>query len=314
MKRVSYLKRAAVGILFVPLLLISASSDNIDSEGRTLHIGFSSLNFPKGAVKEVEVAIEALAKELSERTSARFTEASATVFDDMTTLKNKVMQKELDVLGLISLEFLEASDSIPMTPLVVAQYYQSPYFELILLTRKEDSLQNIFDLTDKKLIVDELINKQITRLWIDVLLMRNSLPEMESFFSEISGADKASQAVLKVFFGQMDACITSRKAFNTIVELNPQVGEELRILNQSQPLLVGIVCVREDMSEDDRTSIHETLEVIHNSPEGEQLLMIMKIERLVPYKAEYLQTTQELVKEYESLRVANGFDSKRIQK
>lgn len=82
------------------------------------------------------------------------------------------------------------------------------------------------------------------------------------------------------------------------------VGEKLHVIRQSPPFLAGVICIREDISEEDRISILDTLGSLHHEPEGEQLMMIMQIGRLIPFQPEYLEATSGLVKEYRKLQAA----------
>ncbi|OGD18423.1 MAG: hypothetical protein A2W03_06865 [Candidatus Aminicenantes bacterium RBG_16_63_16] len=281
---------------------------------RTLTIGYSSRAFSKGIVNEARVAIDGLANALSARTSARFAKASTAIFDDMSTLRNALLRKELDIVGLVTLGFIEIADSIPMVPFFIATQADRPYFELAIIVRVQDSVQDLKGLRGKKLAVDTAINELIGTLWLDVLLLETALPERSSFFSELINSEKAGQSVLKVFFGQADACLTTQRAFETMTELNPQVGKKLRVLRKSPLLLAGVVCVRDDMSAEDRTAILDTLGNLQNEPEGGQLLMIMQIDRLLPFKPEYLQTTSDLLKKYKGLRAARENGGQRTRR
>jgi len=82
---------------------------------------------------------------------------------------------------------------------------------------------------------------------MDVLLWRSGLDAGETFFEEIQEVSKVSQAVLPVFFDQADACIAPMDAFRTMAELNPQLEEELWVIDTSPGFCQAVVCARRDV-------------------------------------------------------------------
>ncbi len=293
------------GVFLLTPLFAGLYAQEASNHPRTLNIGFSSQSFPKGVVKDAEIAIKSLADALSERTAARFQKAAAVIFEDLAELDIALGKKEIDILGLVTLDYIQLENSLPMIPFFVASYENSPYMDLVIVVRKESAVEDLTQLRNTILLIDTRNKERLAKLWIDVLLLRAALPPREMYFKEIVEVEKASQAILPVFFDRAAACITSRRALNTMVELNPQVGRELRIIQESAQLLAGVVCVRDDMLPDDRETILDTLENIHAEPEGEQLLMILQIDRLVPFDLVHLQTTRALFDEFRRLSKGN---------
>jgi hypothetical protein len=68
------------------------------------------------------------------------------------------------------------------------------------------------------------------------------------------------------------------------------------------------------MSEEEKDLVVDTLRDIHTKPEGEQLLMIMRIDRLVPFQPGFLNTTRELVAEYETWMASHKLPAGRMRR
>jgi phosphonate transport system substrate-binding protein len=75
--------------------------------------------------------------------------------------------------------------------------------------------------------------------WLATVLDRENLGASDQFFRSMTTESKPSRVILPVFFGQADACLTSKAAFDTMCELNPQVGRELAVV-ASSPALVAV--------------------------------------------------------------------------
>jgi hypothetical protein len=76
-------------------------------------------------------------------------------------------------------------------------------------------------------------------------------------------------------------------------ELNPQLGRSLKIQRRSPPYLETLICIHRDY-EKTRTDLIEGLASLHEEANGRQILMVFKIDRLLPYYEEALSSVREL--------------------
>jgi ABC-type phosphate/phosphonate transport system substrate-binding protein len=63
------------------------------------------------------------------------------------------------------------------------------------------------------------------------------------FFKQISHPPTSTQAILNVFFGVADACLTPLHVFNLTGEMNPAIFEKLKIIHSSGPIFIPAVVV-----------------------------------------------------------------------
>ena len=135
--------------------------------------------------------------------------------------------------------------------------------------------------------------------------MNDGVPDVKCFFASYKEAMKPSQAVIPVFFRQADACITTRNFFEVLSELNPQLRKEIMVLKESRPIATGVIAVSKNLSIQKRDALHEFLENSHQDPQGKQLLTMFRMDRLVPFRPEYLASIEAFLKEYNELRTRN---------
>ena len=137
--------------------------------------------------------------------------------------------------------------------------------------------------------------------------MRQGLPECEKFFATIKSVNRASQALLPVFFQQVDAAVVERHAFKTMVELNPQLNEQLTVLAYSSPLVHSIACLNRNADEQVKKAIIDTASKLGESTNGRQILILFQLDRVVPFKPSHFEALVALVKEHHDLktRLAN---------
>jgi phosphonate transport system substrate-binding protein len=141
-------------------------------------------------------------------------------------------------------------------------------------------------------------------VWVETLLMKETgIKVAKGFFATVKVTRKPSQTVLSVFFRHSDACVVTRNAFNTMVELNPQLGKDLLPIAVSQPLVTAIGCVRKDYYEDHYPVLRENLELLHQDPQGRQILTLFRKGMLIPYEESHVASVVALLREHTELRL-----------
>ena len=159
-------------------------------------------------------------------------------------------------------------------------------------------------LAGTSLIVETGGSGRTPLVWLECLLGQHIDSSMKSFFKEIILVDKSSQAILPVFFQKADVCVTTLSGFQTMVELNPQVGQTLDIIYSSPKLLRGMACFRSGYEEKYKNAVLPILKNLHKDPDGQQILIVMREEKLAPYQHQYLDTSRELFKLNNSIQGA----------
>lgn len=82
-------------------------------------------------------------------------------------------------------------------------------------------------------------------------------------------------------------------------ELNPQVGEHIINIQTSPKYLWGLLCFTKTFTDArDRNLFYNSAVHVHELISGKQLFSLIKIDKLVPFKNEYLNSYKELIKEY----------------
>jgi ABC-type phosphate/phosphonate transport system substrate-binding protein len=110
-----------------------------------------------------------------------------------------------------------------------------------------------------------------------------------------------SKVVLPVFFRKADACIVTRQVYNLTTELNPQLNNELVIISRKENLIPGVIAVDSRLSREFKNKITHAFVNMLKSVEGKQLLMLFKVNDLIPFDPSYLKGTEALYAEHTKL-------------
>ena len=94
--------------------------------------------------------------------------------------------------------------------------------------------------------------------------------------------------------------------FETMVELNPQLGERLTVIARSPAFSNGIICIRRGFYDRMGAQIEEVIAMMHEDPAGRQMLALFHIHCMKPFQKTDLLALEERIGEYQQL---SGRDS-----
>ena len=291
----------AVASLLVVMLATtdSKAAQEDKDEPNTLHEGYSASIFVDVDRNDAQAVTDLWCNIISRKKGLV---AKTKIYDKLSDLEKDLKLKKVDLVAMVSNEFVELKNRLLMDPLFISSRQGELYESLVLLVRRDSGIRSIVDLRNKIFIQSRGRYAAVHRIWLETLLMKEGVPNLKCFFASYKEAMKPSQAVMPVFFRQADACITTRNFFEVLSELNPQLRRDIMVLKESRPIATGVIAIRKDLSIQKRDALLEFLENLHQDPLGKQLLTMFRMDRLVPYKHEYLATMEAFLKEHHDLR------------
>lgn len=166
--------------------------------------------------------------------------------------------------------------------------------EYVLLVHRDSQIERLEQLRDGGIALFQNTRMALAPAWLDVVLLKAGLPQA-SKFCRISGASKLTKVVLPVFFRQAEACVVTRRGFKTMAELNPQVGQRLKVLASSPELVPTGFVFRNDYTDPLKDKIQTELAIIKDSPAGAQVLTLFQSGSLEAHPLSCLDSAVELL-------------------
>jgi len=272
-----------------------------------LTLGFSAKFLNDVSRADAQVALELWIKEMSK--GIRFkTLPKPVIYDTVQEMKNAVRNKEVDFIALNTLDYLNIRDTAPLEPVFVGDKGKElGGDQLVIVARHDQGISNVSQLKGKKLIMHAGVLLDSAHLWLRSVLAKTNLPEKESFFGSIQEMSKVTQSLLPVFFKQADAAVLTRNSFETMAELNPQIGKDMTVLLSSEKLLHGLFCFRKDLNADIKAMVLNNALNLKDTQAGRQVFMLFQIKTITPFKPTHLTTTLSLINDQNRLtgRVSN---------
>ena len=283
-------------IFCFPLLAL----DNSAGKDAGLNIGIMSSFFSGVNTADALAATKVWASAIVQKKGYAFTPQVA-VFENTNAAVQAAKENRLDLLVSLSNEFWAIKNLVEMDPYFIASRHGRAEDEILLLAHRRSPIQKLDELEGKSILLSSVIGLSIGKIWLENLVMEKGFDSLDSFSRNTSITAKDSSAVLPVFFHKADACLIVSSGFDIITEMNPQLRNDLKIIVQSPPLVIAVISVRKSYGRDMKESLLDSLEDLHSDPKGQQILMLFKTERLVPFDKTYLTKVGQLIAEHERL-------------
>lgn len=256
-------------------------------------IGFSAKSFPDVDAKDAHAAVRLWASELGRQ--ANMTPES-TVYPDVNSMFAEFRKGRLDFIVIPAVDFLKYENSLQGTPGFVGVRKGKKTERYALLVRAEKGSVRLSELKQRRLAL--VAHDDLSMLFLNTVLLSQRHPEMNRFFSSVVFKPKHSQAIHAVYFGAADACVVPERAFESMMELNPQVGKKLLAIEFSPELIPGVAIFRKTYPSMLRTRMDEITRGLKNNPRGKQILALFQFDDLAMMLDEDLADMRKLYREY----------------
>jgi ABC-type phosphate/phosphonate transport system substrate-binding protein len=266
-----------------------------------LRMGYVGDVYPDMDNRDVNAAVSVLARRI---VWEKIGKGEARYYDSIWEMERDFRDRKVQVLAMPIEAFMELRNRLPIEPMLVSTTDRGHDTELLLLVRKDSGLHSMHDLKKRTIVMPER-NRQfsdIFHIWLETLVMREGGLGIDTFFSSVKEMQTVSKVVMPVFFRQADACVVSRQVFDLTSELNPQIGRELTAIARIDRLAHGVVAFDAKLPEEIKRKFLQAFLSLHETPDGEQLLMLFQVRKLIQFQPEYLKATEALFTEYRDRR------------
>jgi phosphonate transport system substrate-binding protein len=231
-------------------------------------------------------------------------ETVPSVFDRADDLFRVLQADQADAVAVLTDEYLTHAKTVTPDGVFLGVINGKVAEQYVLLVHQGSGIQDLTGLKGRSLEFHHHARTSLATAWLDTLLGGQKLGLTEEVFKKPTRNDRVSRTIHRVFFRQVDACVVTRGAFETAVELNPQVRKELRVLATSPELVPSLFFLRPGYASSLREKIEAAILTLHESPAGKQIMTVFQCDRLEKHPLSCLDSARTLLAEQAMLRSA----------
>jgi phosphonate transport system substrate-binding protein len=256
-------------------------------------------------VNDARAAYRVWGQEIAKTLALRNAEMLSQVFIPSAELIQMIRSGQVDCFALTALEYASVMNLVDPDCAIIEDYSLDG-LDYILLVRNDSAYKRLEDLRGKSLILLHHRDTSMLHIWLSIQLAHAGCPDIDQFFDTSEMHEQVAEVILPVFFRRTQAAGLSRRAFNMAVELNPQLGRELRVISTSPKVIPDGFWFRKDCDPEDRRVFQQSMLRLSTIPAGRQVLALYQSTGFQQRPCSIMNGTVDMIHQYERLHKHGG--------
>ena len=293
--------RLACAGVFAVLGLAGSAGLGIAAEPAALRFGISARSFADVNESDARAAMKAWAQTVATERGVSV-DPALLFLTGVEAIQDAMLTRKIDGMAMPTMEYWAMHRAITIRPLLILGLRNGKATEdYLLLVHRDTPAPGLANLRGRSLAIAGDARVSLAAAWLETLLLEAGLGPLETFFGKHSFAFKQSRVVLPVFFRQTDACVVTREGFRLLCELNPQLGQQLRIIAESPAYLPSLFCFRGDLDFPHFEKIYDGLDAVTTTAAGRQTLALFQTDQVAARPASDADATLALLDRHQRL-------------
>lgn len=216
---------------------------------------------------------------------------SVTFFEDADKMREAFQRGEINA---VSADAMTLAKNFNQADLADGYSVAMPGgWHLLLLAGQGSGIQTTGDLAGKRLVMVD--DDQTASTYLETVCWRQYGRECSKVFADIQKLPNNNQAVMRLFFGKVDAVLVYRYGYELSREMNPQLNQKMGPVVAEMPFTGAFYAFfgrKVDPAFRERNL--KLIPTLHTYPRGRQLLDIFKMDHLEVASPQELQPFLEL--------------------
>jgi len=290
---------AYLSCLFVFATLLAPLTAGAETQKKRFRVGFSRSMFTNVNENDAMAAFKVWSAVIAKERNVP-TDPTPLVYNNLQEMSQALSAKTVDSIALNTEEYWKLRQLLDDQVFIVGSNEESFTEEYIVLVHRDSKIKRIEDLRGHSLNFYTNPRMALASIWLDTELMKQGLPPSQDFF-RVANNSKVSNTVLPVFFRQKDACVVNRESFKTMCELNPQLGQHLKVIISSPELVPSGFCFRRSYNDSIRKLIVTELTQVMSTSSGNQIMTLFQLGKFEAKKLSCLDSAFDLLATHERL-------------
>jgi len=273
-----------------------------------LRVAISTDTLAGANVSDARAAYKVWIREVTRQLPATVAQMDPEIFLSSEEMTRGIRQGTIGCFGITALEFVNVADLVDPDYLLL-QDYLSEGMEYVLLIHNNSTFKKVADLRGAQVVTHFHRDMVLAQAWLGTMLAANNLPQADHFFASQKLTDNLNQVVLPVFFHRADAACLARRNWETAVELNPQLGRDLRPLVVSPRLVPIAIAFRRGCNPEARKVLIDSILKVSSLAAGQQIVTLYQSHGFIVRPTSIMNSTVDMVRQFE--RISAGAQRKK---
>lgn len=264
------------------------SIDNKQESTRNVNLVFAENAFHNIKIEDARAIAQILANHIKNLKNLKNNFIVKIAKNDKEILE--MCKDDFDLALITTEQYLRLRKSLQLEPFTT-NYTDGNYGYIYhLIVNKDENIENISQLKGESIYIQAHTKDQTASLFLNKLLKEASLKPIENFFKDVIFDSKATNVLLPVIFKKAKACMITNSSLKLLMELNPGIKNQIKILHSTSPIILGLTCLNSNKKNDEAYKIFkDVLPTIHENEYGRQFINLFGAEKLILFKEEYLK-------------------------
>lgn len=174
---------------------------------------------------------------------------------------------------------------------------------LLLAVRRDANIAGPAQLLGKRVVLLE--QDELSDVYLQTLLAPVAGPKSMDALVDLRREKRSANLIHRLFFNQADAALITRNAYDTALELNPQVGKQLKVLEaysfKGRSVTVGLFSAKVPL--EDAQAITQGAMNLQKTARGRQILEVFQADAITPSKVSDLSPFRALLLRQQALNL-----------
>lgn len=227
------------------------------------------------------------------------------VINTTEEIQDRARKAQLDAVALNVIEYRPIAELLDSSQ-IISSAGAAGLDQYLILVRHNSGIAQLSDLKGRRLSTLKNPKMCLAPAWLQTILEEGRHGPAEQFFGTVVTDAKCARVVLPVFFGQVDACLTTKRGFETMCELNPQVARDLKAVASSPAMVVNFYIFRKNYRSVNRERLIRAFLSLRASPAGGQLAALFQFDELTVRDASCLAPALAVLDAADRARARRG--------
>lgn len=264
---------------------------------RSLRVGFHLPSFHEYSREDLEISVKILTEEMGNSLDIS---TSISSYDDIKSMRTDFERGKINLIFVSPLLIITDFDSRLIADGFKLILSGGNPDRLVVLTRKNEGMDTFKSLRGKKLGLIE--NDPAADLYMNFLSRSNFHKDYQQVFKKMPREKKSHQAILKLFFKQVDVVSVYENFYTITGELNPQIFEKTQVIERIEGILQSACYFHKNVDPVFREQVIAEVIKLNTYARGQQYLEIFKTDKAVRVTPAELDRTRQLYNNYQRLK------------